>query len=81
MEREVLIVKKKILDVLEKADSYCSLEYISLRANLDEPLIFLKKLEKEGYVCRSETSDWSASGYPRFKLSPKTSIKHLNRLI
>lgn len=81
MEEELLLLTQQILTVLEKADSYCPLEYISLYTNLDQLSlnILLKKLENDGYVYRRAPNDWSTSGYPQFKLNPKTSIKHLNK--
>ena len=58
----------KILNVLDRASSYCSLQYIASHTDIPHPLFLLERLEDEGLVYRCKVNDWSASGHPLFKL-------------
>lgn len=67
MEKKMI----KILQVLDRASSYCPLGYISLHTNIIEPLKIMDILEKEGYVHRRKWDGWSPSNYPQFEITPK----------
>ncbi|MFX1351905.1 MAG: hypothetical protein ACFFA1_06780 [Promethearchaeota archaeon] len=60
----------KILKALDRASCACPLEYIALHTNIIQPLEIMKALEKEGYCCQSPVNGWSASGHPRFEITP-----------
>ena len=62
----------KLLYALDKASSYCSLQYLASHTGMAHPLTLLVKLEEEGCVYRCEVNDWSASGYPLFKLKARS---------
>jgi len=60
----------KILKVLDRASCACPLGYVTRHTNIIQPLEAIKALEKEGYCCQSPVDGWSASGHPKFEITP-----------
>jgi len=64
---------KKILLVLDRAESPAPLDYISFYTGIKELLETLEKMEKEkGLVRRTLPSCWSCSMDPMYEITPKT---------
>lgn len=59
----------KILQLLDRAGCACPLGYVTLHTSIIEPLGFLEILEKEGYVQRCESKNWSPSSGLKFQIT------------
>ena len=69
--------RKKILQVLARADSPVPIGYISLHTGIREPLEILEKMREESLVFLSLTSTWSCSIEPCYEITPATKEKLL----
>ena len=63
--------KVRIILALNRTSGAAPLGYISKYSGIDEPYELLQQLEKDGLVCRTQPSSWSASLMPLFELTNK----------
>lgn len=69
--------KKKILLAIERASGLVQMDYICaycgdpIPCGIDHPCKQLKELENDGYIDRCQPTQWSPSGFPRYKISSK----------
>jgi hypothetical protein len=74
------IGERIIIYTLDKASSYCSLQYLACHTDITRPLALLEMLEEEGCICHCEVNDWSQSGQPLFKFKDGTDETDLTKI-